>query len=275
MFYLADPAVLALLMENCMISGLVRGLVRSMVSNVIGVSSGSATFSPLDLSPALWLDASDAATITQVANAVSQWNDKSGNARHATQGTGANQPVTNTRTLNARNVIDFDGSNDNMLMNAGLYSFTNTNNTTFIVYMNDVVGGVTRKLIEGTNGSQTLLLAENPDSNRLETRQHTSTNMFVAHADDTAGVILSYTKNGGGTSARRNGPSLTTGSNVAGGQNFTITSFNIGSAAGGGSAFWDGVIAEVILYGTALSASDLNLVGNYLATKWGITWVNF
>jgi hypothetical protein len=41
----------------------------------------------------VWYDASDAASITHVAGAVSQWNDKSGNADHLTQGTAANQPT--------------------------------------------------------------------------------------------------------------------------------------------------------------------------------------
>jgi len=42
--------------------------------------------------PTLWLDASDPTTITATATAVSQWSDKSGNARHFVQATGANQP---------------------------------------------------------------------------------------------------------------------------------------------------------------------------------------
>ena len=33
----------------------------------------------------LWLDADDNTTITHSSNAVSQWNDKSGNGNHATQ----------------------------------------------------------------------------------------------------------------------------------------------------------------------------------------------
>ena len=51
-------------------------------------------WSPLQLGAnlSLWLDASDASTITLNGSTVSQWNDKSGNARHATQATAANQP---------------------------------------------------------------------------------------------------------------------------------------------------------------------------------------
>lgn len=42
---------------------------------------------------ALWLDADDASTITLNGSTVSQWNDKSGNGRNASQATAANQPT--------------------------------------------------------------------------------------------------------------------------------------------------------------------------------------
>jgi hypothetical protein len=81
-----------------------------MPSTVGIVASG--VFTPLDLNPALWLDAADTATITESGGFVSQWNDKSGNNRNFTQAVGASQPATGTRTQNGLNVLDFDGSND-------------------------------------------------------------------------------------------------------------------------------------------------------------------
>jgi hypothetical protein len=63
-------------------------------------------FSPLELFPLLWLDASDTSTITQSSNLVSQWNDKSGYARHMTQGTSVNQPTTGA-SVNGLNAITF------------------------------------------------------------------------------------------------------------------------------------------------------------------------
>lgn len=49
-------------------------------------------WSPIQLSPALWLDAADSSTIT-IATGVSQWNDKSGNGRNVSQSTPAAQPA--------------------------------------------------------------------------------------------------------------------------------------------------------------------------------------
>jgi hypothetical protein len=67
-------------------------------------------FTPLSLSPALWLDAADTSTITESGGLVSQWDDKSGNGRNVVQATGANQPTTGTNTQNGLNVITFDGA---------------------------------------------------------------------------------------------------------------------------------------------------------------------
>ena len=55
---------------------------------------------------ALWLDAADASTFTlDGSNNVSEWRDKSGNARHATQGTTLLRPAYGTQTQNGLNLV--------------------------------------------------------------------------------------------------------------------------------------------------------------------------
>jgi hypothetical protein len=56
-------------------------------------SGGNSPWTPANTTTALWLDAADATTITTVSSAVSQWNDKSGNNRNATQATASQRPV--------------------------------------------------------------------------------------------------------------------------------------------------------------------------------------
>lgn len=83
------------------------------------------SFTPLDIPGlVLWMDASDASTITQTAGSVSAWYDKSGNGYIATQATGANQPITGARTLNGLNVLNFDGSSD--FLNLGVTDLGST-----------------------------------------------------------------------------------------------------------------------------------------------------
>ena len=57
----------------------------------------------------LWLDATDTSTITLNAGNVSQWRDKSGNGRHASQGTASAQPLYQPSGLNGRPTIRSDG----------------------------------------------------------------------------------------------------------------------------------------------------------------------
>jgi len=59
----------------------------------VALAAQAEDWTPAEIATALWLDASDVGTITQSGGAVSQWADKSGNAKHATQATGSRQPV--------------------------------------------------------------------------------------------------------------------------------------------------------------------------------------
>jgi len=73
--------------------------------------SARPLWTPAQVTTALWLDASDSATITASSGLVSQWNDKSGNSNNFTA-TGVARPTTGTRTINSLNTLDFNGSNN-------------------------------------------------------------------------------------------------------------------------------------------------------------------
>lgn len=59
----------------------------------------------------LWLDASDAGTIT-IGTGVSIWHDKSPFKNHMFQATGGQQPTITTQRQNGLNVLTFDGVDD-------------------------------------------------------------------------------------------------------------------------------------------------------------------
>ena len=75
--------------------------------NLSGNRASAVAWSPTSLgnSLALWLDASDASSITSSGGLVSQWNDKSGNNRHATQTNAGSRPSVSASG------ITFDSSN--------------------------------------------------------------------------------------------------------------------------------------------------------------------
>jgi hypothetical protein len=70
-------------------------VLLSQLSIVPAQPVQAAAWTPASLGSTLglWLDASDAASITSSSGLVSQWNDKSGNSRHATQPTSGSQPT--------------------------------------------------------------------------------------------------------------------------------------------------------------------------------------
>ena len=97
-----------------------------MISLDLGLwrRSGGTGFNPLTLSPALWLDASDSATLFQATTGsvpaaadgdpVGYWLDKSGNNRHASQTSGSNKPLLKTAILNSKNIVRTNGTSSFM-----------------------------------------------------------------------------------------------------------------------------------------------------------------
>ena len=220
----------------------------------------STPFSPIDLSPALWLDASDETTITESGGAVSQWDDKSGNGYHVAQGTSANQPTTGTRTVNGLNVIDFDGSNDS-LVDADGPTFSQPN-TIIVVAEFDDVSGINNVVDGRINAQRNLLRA--------------GSNNFLMYA----GSVLSggspvtatpyamvATFDGVSSSLRVNGSTVLTGN--VGTQDFA--SIRIGAEFDGVGQELDGAVGEIIIVNGTLTAQQIADTETYLADKWGIT----
>ena len=78
-----------------------------------------------------WYDAADSASITLDAGRVSQWSDKSGNARHATNATsGSTQPSYSTAARNGLNVLTFAAASVQRLTVAGTSTFNFLHNGT-------------------------------------------------------------------------------------------------------------------------------------------------
>ena len=73
---------------------------------------GPVLWTPADLSVAakIWLD--DASAVLDVSGVASQWNDRSGNGWHFSQGTAVKRPQILADELNGKRVLRFDGVND-------------------------------------------------------------------------------------------------------------------------------------------------------------------
>ena len=216
-----------------------------------------AAFSPLDLSPVLWLDASDTSTITESGGSVSQWDDKSGNGNDVTQGTAALQPTTGTRTLNGLNVLDFI---DDRL--GGTFAGGNIAQpfTLVAVATSDLATAGYRYIAHGDSPSSYLgfigsaNLALGGGVVLTSSTGGTDPHIIVATANSTSSLI-------------RVDGNETTGD--AGTRAFN-TPFGIGAFSTPAS-YWDGTIAEIIVVDGTLTADQITATESYLASKWGIT----
>jgi hypothetical protein len=235
------------------------------------------------LTPDLWLDASDATTITEVGGSVSQWDDKSGNARNFTQAVAADQPTTGTRTLNGLNVIDFDGSNDNL--GAGDVLDLGTNNLTVVVvakldttgaktllgkYKGNPLAGSWLSILEA--GNLNFQYARLNSTVEIAGESFSDTTNAVAQfgtMDRVAGTV-SQTVNGGAAASTSFTPNSGTDQNNATG--LWMGGLRNTGDSGFFAGYWlDGYIAEVIVLLRTLSASERTALGTYINDKWGVT----
>jgi hypothetical protein len=241
----------------------------------------------------LWLDASDANTLYDATTGgslvaadggVARWEDKSGNARHATQATSGNRPLQKTGVQNGRDVLRFDGSND--FMQRDSFSFLNaTGFTGFIVAKSDETAD--RWLLTGTIPSDNddyaaIMLRRNGASPARNQFFFGGSNTGITETTETTGfAALTHRVTSGSMSAHRNGNLIGTQSVTAtgtgeGGRNIPTRSIlNIGAlvrpANPSGGFFFKGDIAEIIWYDSGLSDASRSLVESYLTSKWGIT----
>lgn len=78
----------------------------------------ASEWSPADAGVLIWLDAQDAATLTEETGEVTGWTDKGANAVSVAPSSSANRPIRSAAGLNALPALVFDGEDD--LEGAGL-----------------------------------------------------------------------------------------------------------------------------------------------------------
>lgn len=253
---------------------------------------------PSLITTALWLDAADASTVTTVSGAVSQWNDKSGNARHATQSTSGNRPAYQASAQNGLSAVRFTAASSHFLI-AGTTSTWNflhngTASSVFIVTRVRSTGdnpGVEHTFLDtggAASSSVGTWIAFNdasPANNGLSIFTSRGVNASFAVNVTTSdkltpgsyAIIGSYIDADDPTAANRaqsrvNGDSAF-GSNALTNPASTTNStypLNIGRW-GGNDLYFTGDLCEILLLSSQPSGSDRQKVEGYLAHKWGLT----
>lgn len=213
-----------------------------------------------------WFDASNAASRT-IATGVSQLNDLSGNARHAVQATGANQPTVATASQNGLDGLLFD-STDQLIAPDHAVTFIHA----FVVAKNIsqtsnrhllrkgyAAGGYTIRFSTVTNAQFVCRNQAGTTSSTLNLTVPTTTCLLEASWD---GTTMSFSVNGGtpvtqafsGTSIFDNSEGVGVGS----------TSFP-GTAESINSNWYEG-----FAYDSVKNSTIAENARSYLTTKWGL-----
>jgi hypothetical protein len=229
------------------------------------------SFSPKAIPGLLaWLDASDPSSYT-VSTGVSEWRDKSGNNRTFAQSTGNNQPAVTTLS-SGKTVFTFDGTNDSLTSQTSL-SLSSTHSV-FAVVLPRI-----RKIGSFLAGSQGAELIYGDGSASFSGSKFgafgvaravygggditTAVRQIVSAvcSGSTMPTDLSMWTNGVG------GPVsvVTAGSDLTAAMTTPLT---IGTSSG--NQFWDGQIAEILIYGNAVSTTRRGSIERWLGGKWGI-----
>ena len=218
---------------------------------------------------ALWLDAEDTDSITLNGSTVSQWRDKSGNARHASQATASLQPTYLATGFNSNPSIDFDGLSEQLTTSYVLdFPFSISAAVQNDVASGDVRGVVGSGRLRPALGILTSAPAQdsfalwNPGRDRGAYINNTQTTVPVilysdAASDNRLGWNI-YVDGSNAGQANENIGSLDTADVITIG--YTRT----------GLTYWDGRISEVVITSQTLSTADRQKLEGYLAWKWDL-----
>jgi hypothetical protein len=195
----------------------------------------------------LWLDSSDAASIILSGSNVSQWNDKSGKSNNFTVAPNFNPPTMGGSGINF---------NSNQVMISSSPVSTDSNTTIFFV-------GNVNNLSDDFDyilgfSQQDLSFRWNPRNN------------FGDNSSGDFSADSGYTINGVvGANGTKNFNNKTLVNfvvqNGGSGQLTLSTDVNFG-----GDRFFKGVINELIIFNTPLSATQISQIQSYLAIKWNL-----
>lgn len=235
----------------------------------------------------LWLDAADLSTFTPANPAtgtqISQWNDKSGNAKHVSNGLTDSQPRYRiSNVTNGYPSVHFDSTSATASFRGRLSNstFTGLNTSTWDVFAAMTVqsAGSTALIWDDPSSLQHIIACYTTSSTGANNILHTTGTWRLTPTTgyiepNTPRIVETYST---GTQVGRRvngyfyGNSGTQVANYAfptrtGGRPFFIANPTGGWSSG--NLF----LNELIIYDSVLSDSDRSNVQNYLRVKWGIT----
>lgn len=227
----------------------------------------------------LWLRA-DSVTGLNSGDALTTWNDSSGNGRNVTQGTAASKPLWYSGRVGGKPAIYFDGSNDWLENTAGVMGFNgNTGLTVFVVYELKTAlptnGGLISKddFSVPNRGWSTFIYSDTDQGLLIPTSSSTREIRRGLTPGGTFARPMMYTGRFQGSTEQSlwfNGTldnDTITGSIPASIGNAGTTNLWVGRTGASGE-YLLGYIAEIVVYSTNLSDTNRQAIETYLRNKY-------
>ena len=263
-----------------------------------GSASPPAPFSPTDITGLrIWLDASDASTITDAGlGAVSKWVSKDPNSYEFTQATAGSRPTTGGTTANSLNTIEFDSDYLESADASSVWKWLHDGTTKYTVFVVAKATTSDNRLYWGTNsGSASSTIGANmrrEGTSGLASRTAgfwvTSGSSSIYRAlkyanantveDNTWHVIRLDADVGNASTAARGsfridgadpGDNNFEDDDISASTSNPTQTLRIGSHATNSAPFV-GEIAEVLFYDRELTTQEIADTEAYLTDKWGI-----
>lgn len=201
---------------------------------------------------ALWLDAADSSTIVLNGSNVSQWNDKSGNNRNATQSTPVNQPPYSASDSRANGFAGIGASSSSGLVGLITPSFTATTWTIVMSFANTTFTAF-ETILSGAGTSGALRVMGNSASTSWLNGGGGSTFAFASFVNGASSST---------TSPLPMALSIQRFEGIA-----TTQTWGIGFNQVVSGRTWNGAYCELIALSSTPSTSDIQKLEGYLAYK--------
>lgn len=207
-----------------------------------------------------WFDADSSYITKDGGDLVSQWDDRSGNARHLAQATGTKQPLWISSAQNSLPGVRFDGTSDSMA--AANFTF-NQPETVYIVFKQ--IGWTNLCDVFDGSAMNNMRLYQKTASPRLGTYAGAYGPDTTSLAVGTHGLTTAIF-NGASSELRINAGTAQTG-NVGANNGGGLT---VGSHVGGAGFFSNIEVCEIIGYSSAHDSTAQGQVQDYLNDKYDI-----
>jgi len=268
-----------------------RSRFRSRARFFAGGAGPVGPWNPAQLGAdlALWLDADDADTITLNGSDVSQWNDKSGNGNHVSNGAASTQPAYLTTGWNGKPTVSFTKAGLEFLFRDGVSNFAANNDYTLASAFEYFQTNNAWDIIAGWRSVPNIAAAPNGGTPILQCISTSDTQIGIHNVDVAAtninvavtsrlGKKIATVGRSGGTNGDGGAVTVTsTGFSqptyqTDGTQTWisaAATGFQIGGRQQNATAYGDKYISEVVGCNTKLNTENRQKLEGYLAWKWG------